>query len=73
MPMGEILSAMMSEAPKDALASAPHRGSTPEDSIHPAVPYVAMIALALLIGLALGIYLWFYRGEIIEILTQTPT
>jgi hypothetical protein len=64
---------MMSETPKDELAPAPHGRSTPEDSIHPAVPYVAVIALALVIGLAVGIYLWFYWDEIIEILTQTPT
>jgi hypothetical protein len=36
-------------------------------------PYLAVIAVALVIGAGLAIYVFGYRDEIVAILTQSPT
>ncbi len=35
-------------------------------------PYLAVLGLALVIGLGLAAYIWQYRAEIFRILTQSP-
>ena len=36
-------------------------------------PYLAVLAVALVIGLGLAVYVFGYRDEIVAILTQSPT
>ena len=36
-------------------------------------PYVALVVVALVIGVGLAIYVYGYRAEITAILTQSPT
>jgi len=50
----------------------PSAEGPPPPSVHPAVPYLYVLAVAAMASLILAVYVWFHRAEIQRIIDLSP-
>ncbi len=50
----------------------PSAEGPPPASVHPAVPYLYVLAVAAMASLVVALYAWFHREEILRIINVSP-